>query len=481
MNLKIKMVKNTYLVGLIASLLISCNSVEMNNEPDISNNTPTPSLPDNLDCDELINLSISTANDDGTNDGHTPDLAIDNNLGEASRWSSDGVGKTITFDLNEIVTIKDIQLVWHMGNSRASYFDVDTSKDNSDWKSVLVGGQSSGSNSGYETQDLIKSDARYLRLTGLGNSTNTWNSLIEIKIRGCGQTITNLPPVPQDLDPSLAPSGNFDLLDWTLGVPVDNNNDGKSDTISEKNLSDSYIHNDWFYTASDGGMVFKAPIDAPKTSTNTSYTRSELREMLRRGNTNISTQGVNKNNWVFSSYSASDQAAAGGIDGELTATLKVDKVTTTGSASQVGRVIVGQIHATDDEPARLYYRLLPGHNKGSIYLAHEPGNGNSEQWYNLIGDRSSSTSEPSDGIALGEVFSYSIKVTANILTVSIFREGKSDVVQTVDMSNSGYHTLANQYMYFKAGVYNQNNTGDGNDYVQATFYRLNNSHQGYSQ
>ena len=34
---------------------------------------------------------------------------------------------------------------------------------------------------------------------------------------------------------------------------------------------------------------------------------------------------------------------------------------------------------------------------------------------------------------------------------------------------SGYNNLS---MYFKAGVYNQNNTGTASDYVQATFYSL---------
>jgi poly(beta-D-mannuronate) lyase len=283
------------------------------------------------------------------------------------------------------------------------------------------------------------------------------------------------PGMPNTLDSNLSPSGNFDLLDWKLSVPVDNDNNGKADSIQEKELSNGYEHSEWFYTASDGGMVFKAPVDAPKTSINTSYTRSELREMLRRGETSVSAQGINKNNWVFSSYSSSDKSAAGGIDGLLTATLKIDHVTTTGDSAQIGRVIVGQIHAKDDEPARLYYRLLPGNSKGSIYLAHG-SNGGSEQKYNLIGCSSSSASEFSDGIALGEMFSYSIKVTGNTLTVTIMRDGKSDVVQEVDMSNSGYHNDGNEYMYFKSGVYNLNNTGNADDYVQATFYSLSNSH-----
>ena len=116
-------------------------------------------------------------------------------------------------------------------------------------------------------------------------------------------------------------------------------------------------------------MVFKCPVDGYKTSTNTSYTRVELREMLRAGDTSISTSGVNGNNWVFSSAPSSAQNAAGGVDGNMKATLAVNHVTETGS-SQVGRVIIGQIHASSDEPIRLYYRKLPNHDKGSIYFAH---------------------------------------------------------------------------------------------------------------
>ncbi|WP_369450104.1 polysaccharide lyase family 7 protein [Algibacter lectus] len=68
-----------------------------------------------------------------------------------------------------------------------------------------------------------------------------------------------------------------------------------------------------------------------------------------------------------------------------------------------------------------------------------------------------------------------MKVVNNDLTVTISREGKADVVKTIDMVNSGYDK-GGQYMYFKAGVYNQNNTGDADDYVQATFYSLEKSH-----
>ena len=277
------------------------------------------------------------------------------------------------------------------------------------------------------------------------------------------------------LDPNKPPSQNFDLSTWKLNTP-ENNGSGFAKTISVSEMTNGYQNNNYFYTAADGGLVFKCPIAGFKTSANTSYTRVELREMLRGTNTNISTQGVNKNNWVFGSAPAADKLAAAGFDGEMDATLAVNYVTTTGSSGQVGRVIIGQIHANDDEPVRLYYRKLPNIDLGSIYFAHEPRDGfGSEQWVEIIGSRSNSAANPTDGIALNEKFSYKIKTVNNLLTVTISRDGKPDLTKTVDMSNSGYD-VGGQYMYFKAGLYQGNNSGDANDYVQATFYELEKSH-----
>jgi poly(beta-D-mannuronate) lyase len=276
------------------------------------------------------------------------------------------------------------------------------------------------------------------------------------------------------LDPSKKPSENFDLLDWSLTLPSDINKDLKADMIYETPLSEGFEIKPLFYTADDGGMVFASPNVGARTSKNTKYARTELREMLRRGNTRIKTQGVNENNWVFGSAHGSSRRNAGAVEGSLEATLAVNRVSTTGDEKMVGRVIIGQIHATDDEPIRLYYRKLPNNSKGSIYFAHEI-NGGDDEWINLLGTRSHTLADPEDGISLNEKFSYKITVENDILFVTLIREGKPNISKSFDMSESGYNK-SNQYMYFKAGVYNQNNGGDPGDYVQATFYYLNNIH-----
>jgi len=278
----------------------------------------------------------------------------------------------------------------------------------------------------------------------------------------------------KQLDPSKKPSENFDLLDWSLTLPTDINKDLKADLIYEKPLSKGFDLKPFFYTGADGGMVFACPNVGAKTSKNTKYARTELREMLRRGNTRMKTQGVTGNNWVFGSAHGSSRRKAGAVDGSLEATLAVNRVSTTGDIKKVGRVIVGQIHATNDEPIRLYYRKLPNNNKGSIYFAHEI-NGGDDVWINLIGSRSHTLADPEDGIELNEKFSYKISVENDILYVTIIRNGKPNITKKFDMKDSGYNK-SSQYMYFKAGVYNQNNEGAPKDYVQATFYYLNNIH-----
>lgn len=302
-------------------------------------------------------------------------------------------------------------------------------------------------------------------MLGLGLSSCTVKS-------GSEQASTQVLPAG-GLDPTAPPSANFDLNEWNLSIPVDRG-DGISTTIKVAELNAGYEDNEFFYTAADGGMVFKCPIGGPKTSVNTTYTRSELREMLRGKKKKVRTKGVNANNWVFSSASPSTQAKAGGVDGNMKATLKVDHVTTTGKSGHQGRVIIGQIHANSNEPVRLYYRKLADHAKGSIYFAHEPVSGE-EKWVEIIGSKSSDASDPVDGIALGEKFSYEIDVSFNVLTVTITRDGKADVVGTVDMTDSGYNA-SDKYQYFKAGVYNQNKSGNPEDYVQATFYSLQKTH-----
>ena len=295
-----------------------------------------------------------------------------------------------------------------------------------------------------------------------------------VNAEGCSSTQIT---ITDSISPDNAPSDNFDLSTWKLTIPESESGirDDDAIDISVAELINQYTHPAYFYTAEDGGMVFRCSPRGARTSSGTKYARTELREMLRGTDTSIPTQGVNQNNWVFGSAPQADIDAAAGYDGHMEVTLAINEVTTTGDSGQVGRVVIGQIHANSDEPIRVYYRKLPNNEKGTVYFAHEPRTGSEIYIDDMIGSRSSSASNPTDGIALNERFTYVIDVVGNMLTFTLSRTGKADIIRQVDMSNSRFDE-SGQYMYFKAGVYVQNNTGNADDFTQATFYSIEKSH-----
>ena len=381
-----------------------------------------------------------------------------------------------TEEIPEALTVSSVPSFSSIAETRSLYVT-----SNLDWRinndaNWITVDPEFGSDNGPVNISVTANQSSYMRSAMLSISGGNITRYLQISQERVVEPEPTPTPAPSNgLDPNQAPSENFDLSTWKLSIPV-NRGDGTATDISVSQLNDNYQNSAYFYTASDGGMVFKCPVDGYKTSANTSYTRVELREMLRGTNTSISTQGVNKNNWVFGTAPQADKNAAAAYDGEMNATLAVNHVTTSGSSSHIGRVIIGQIHANNDEPIRIYYRKLRNNNLGSIYFAHEPTDGNgSEQWHEMIGSRSNSASNPSDGIALNEVFSYRINVVGDLLTVTIIRDGKQDVVKSVNMVNSGFN-VGGQYMYFKAGVYHVNNSGNSSDFAQATFYALEKSH-----
>lgn len=101
-------------------------------------------------------------------------------------------------------------------------------------------------------------------------------------------------------------------------MPYDKNNDGKVDEIEEAELNGGWQDNEVFYTDPvTGGMVFRT-IPSGVTTQNSSYARSELRQMLRAGDPGIKTRNGDgtptRNIWVFSSAPQAAQAMAGAAE-----------------------------------------------------------------------------------------------------------------------------------------------------------------------
>lgn len=469
--------------------------------------TPEPGIADPLFPPDLSSVTctgldflkpISIESDATSANGFSVENAIDSSLSADSRWEVSGDTATATVELGYRHLVKEIGTAWHQGNANTNSFDVSVSEDGETYTTILTNENTVGDTLLFERFNIEDTVARFVRITARSNSASDIG-LTELAVFGCPLDVDIAPIDEQtvditqfNLDPNVAPGDNFDLLTWALDTPRTDPDDGFSLRASERELDAGFVDDDYFYTADDGGMVFIATIFGAKTSANTSFTRSELREMLRRGNTSISTQGTSLNNWVLG-YQPEPDSPVAGRGGELKATLKVDKVTISGSNSHTGRVVIGQIHGGSDEPIRLYFKKFPGNDRGYIYMAHEYRGGD-DIWKTVIGQPNSNESNqpiysdnPQQGIELGEIFSYEIIQAGSRIDVVIRRGDLTGPIiahQYVDMAieNSGYD-VSEGWNYFKAGAYSQNNTGEsgdsegvGSDYDQVTFYYLSNTH-----
>ncbi len=234
-------------------------------------------------------------------------------------------------------------------------------------------------------------------------------------------------------------SDNFDLSHWKITLPEAG--DGSKHAKEVENL-ENYEHDDYFYVADDGAMVFRIPTDGITTK-GSKYPRSELREMDGNGEK------------VYWQLEDSDSHT-------MTATLTVDEVPVRDKGVD-GRVIVGQIHGADKEPIRLYY------DRENIYFNNDQsGADNSENRFYLENENGERPQ-----IALGEKFSYQITATKETLTVKLYHNGE-EYTSVTPMNE----VWLSDHFYFKAGLYSGVNDDNGHGEAQVSFYGLDLSHDG---
>jgi len=279
-------------------------------ETDPIESDPIETDPIETGCIDSSSLTIVEAFDDGSYD-KAPKNAIDGVASSSSRWSSKGIGKTITLDLGSESSVQALEIDWYSGDKRTAYFDIDTSDDNESWSTVLSGGISSGDDVSFEEIDVADTNARYVRLTGGGNSNDAWNSIVEMRVLGCDAVSDEDPvvtdpvetdpvetdpvetdpvetdPVETDpvvTDPIIAPgtatypSDLFNYEQWKITYP-----DGEE-------VKDLYQEeNEYYYVNEEkNGIVFFAPVRSDNgTTKNSSYIRSELRERTEDGKSDI--------------------------------------------------------------------------------------------------------------------------------------------------------------------------------------------------
>ncbi|RIA10765.1 alginate lyase [Flavobacteriaceae bacterium MAR_2010_72] len=290
--------------------------------------------------------------------------------------------------------------------------------------------------------------------------------LVILACKNVSKTDSNLSAKSETENATKYPSDVIPFMDeWSILC---------GDGTSVKNLV-NFEHKEFFYLVNDGitdWVVYKTP-NSGITSRTSNNTRTELGQ---------------KAHWIPET------------GGNLTGTLKVQHVSTTGDATVASSysVVIGQIHSDEgheNEPLKIFYKKFPGHTKGSVFWNYEINTkgDNSGRWdfstavwgYDFSDVGANPTTypdEPEDGIALGEEFSYEVNVYKGIMYLTFTSEGhetktftksliksdfatKSDIPQQVINVYSSRRAIspereiayAGEINYFKQGAYNQAN------------------------
>ena len=124
---------------------------------------------------EVEPISVTASSHDGNVPGNTLDGSL------STRWSAQGNGQWIRFDLGNTYTVDNLRIAFYKGNQRTANIDIQVSSNASSWSTVWSGPQPL-STTGLQNFEVTDTSARYVRIVGYGNTSNNWNSLTEVDI-----------------------------------------------------------------------------------------------------------------------------------------------------------------------------------------------------------------------------------------------------------------------------------------------------------
>ena len=267
------------------------------------------------------------------------------------------------------------------------------------------------------------------------------------------------------LDPILNPSSNFDLTPWNLTLPLPLNGIGDAITVSNDtlvgvpSLNTGYTNPPYFFTGSlTGSMSFFAPLNGA-TTPGSVFPRSELSEQLQ-------IRGLPPT-WTLNMFDSNT----------LTASLLITQVPSS------KKVIIGKIQDKGTTDAlnqivakktlvKIYYDLntldpngLPCN--GCVYAKIRPIPAQ---------DIYLKTVTLLKNTPLNKLFQYQIKLLRDgTLTVKINTASTTYTLNTSTDNTIGWGT---QELYFKAGMYIQDNGSSNSQGGAASFYSLQIKHKG---
>src|SRR5438067_11993680 len=198
MNFKFKLSKR---LAILKAALATSVVLALACERDLTDPTLSRSSPGQLAVSADLTPFPVASVVASANDGNLPQNTLDNSL--ATRWSAQGDGQWIRYDLGAIVDMDRVAVAWYLGDSRIAYFDIEVSWNAVVWWRVFSG-QSSGQTLQPEIYAFTRTSARYVRVVGHGSSQSAWNSITEVAILAPATTITssNVPVAAVTVSPA---------------------------------------------------------------------------------------------------------------------------------------------------------------------------------------------------------------------------------------------------------------------------------------
>ena len=234
------------------------------------------------------------------------------------------------------------------------------------------------------------------------------------------------------LDPNQPPGGNFDLSHWKIQLPTSSNvltcSSGNVDEKTPADLEGGFA-NAYFYTGSDGSMVFWVPLNGSRTGSS-SYPRSELRERIDPSSDSV--------NWIPQGVHILDSQC---------------KVLQVGPSNK--KTIIGQIHGIAPSDLPLVKFQYSNGKLEALIKTNSTYDGDYKMSLGTIGLTSNIT--------------YQIKVVNGLISVTANGSNSSINVFQTDPRWS------TNTMYFKAGDYCQESacSNPSNYGARVAFYSVN--------
>ncbi|MCC5664084.1 polysaccharide lyase family 7 protein [Nostoc sp. CHAB 5784] len=364
--------------------------------------------------------------------------AIDKN--KNTHWEADAHGTSITARFSSCQRVDDLVLNWY-GTNKYTY-SVQLSKDNgATWTTVVSNTSGKGNE---DAQNVSDQAANTIKIVG---DIDSRLRIDELKINSLGSTngctssgISN-PSNNESSDTSNPSNGEssgtsnpsngqvsggnaqypadvLDLSKWKITLPISlNSNSNKATEIKQPQLK-TYTNSEYFrLNAAKNGVLLKAIAGGARTSKNTAYARSELREMQGDGTESAAWNCKNTDHAMY---------------------LEQTLLHTTTNKPEA---TIGQIHDSENDLVMVKY-FGPSSANGSTDIGKLEARFNNDTTTKLL----------DSAYKIGDPMTIDIAVTSSgnvTITYKNLRSGVTSSTGTVRM------TGIIGSCYFKAGIYIQ--------------------------